>query len=238
MGLVRSVSDADELSGPARAPARERTPLLRTRRVVDVMVSAALIVVSSPLLLLGSLAVLLASGRPVFFGHRRVGRDGRPFRCWKLRTMEVGAEERLEGDPRLLEKHRENGYKLPTGDDPRVTRVGAWLRRSYLDELPQLFNVLSGSMTLVGPRPVVEEELEEWFGERAEELLAHRPGIFGAWVSLGAGRPPYPERVRVELEYLRTRSLRRDLEILRRSVAVVVRGEGGEDGEASTGAGP
>lgn len=218
----------EALSGAGgRARARASDPE-RLRRAVDVVAGTALLVVASPLLLLGALAVLVGSGRPVFFGHRRVGRHGRPFRCWKLRTMEVGAETRLERSPELQERHRENGYKLPTAQDPRVTGVGRWLRRTYLDELPQLFNLLNGTMTLVGPRPVVEEELEEWFGDGREELLARRPGIFGAWVSRGGRRPPYPERARVELEYLRTRSLARDLEILARSTAAVLRGEGEE----------
>lgn len=192
-------------------------------RVVEVILALALALVTLPLLALAALAVLISSGRPVFYGHERVGRGGRAFRCWKLRTMRVDAESRLHEDPELRDRYRSNGYKLPTDEDPRVTPVGGWLRRSYLDELPQLFNVLGGSMSLVGPRPVVRQELEEFDGE-VDLLLSTRPGIFGAWNSRGPRRPPYPDRARLELEYIRTRSLRRDVKILARSLPVVLRG--------------
>lgn len=201
----------------------------RLRRVADVTLASALLVVTLPLLALSALAVLVSSGRPVFYGHERVGRDGATFRCWKLRTMRVDAEARLRADPELHDRYVANGYKLPPGKDPRVTRVGDWLRRSYLDELPQLFNVIGGSMSLIGPRPVVREELEEFqeleeFGGGVELLLSVRPGIFGAWTSRGHHRPHYPERARLELDYLRSRSLRRDVVIMARSLPVVLRG--------------
>ena len=195
------------------------------RRAADVVGASVLLVLTAPLLLGGALAVLVASGRPVLYGHRRVGRSGRPFRCWKLRTMRNGAERAVGEKGRLRSRWRSNGYKVP--GDPRVTRVGRFLRRSYLDELPQLFNVLGGSMSLVGPRPVVEEELEE-FEPDVDELLSVRPGIFGGWNSRGRKRPDYPERARLELEYVRNRSLRADLEILLRSVPAVLRGQGEE----------
>lgn len=194
------------------------------RRLGDVLGAALLLLLSSPLLAAGAIAVLVGSGRPVFFAHVRVGRDGKPFRCWKLRTMRVGAEAELEDEPELRRAYVENGFKLPTGEDPRVTRVGSWLRRTYLDELPQLFNVLNGSMSLVGPRPIVHEELSH-FGPHVTELLRTKPGIFGEWTSRGRKRPAYPERARVELEYLRRRSLWRDLIILARSIPVVLRGQ-------------
>lgn len=194
------------------------------RRLGDVLGATLLLILSSPLLAAGAMAVLVGSGRPVFFAHVRVGRDGKPFRCWKLRTMRVGAETALEDEPELRRAYVQNGFKLPTEDDPRVTRVGSWLRRTYLDELPQLFNVLNGSMSLVGPRPIVQDELSH-FGSDVIELLRTKPGIFGEWTSRGANRPDYPERARLELDYLRDRSLRRDLVILARSIPVVLRGQ-------------
>jgi lipopolysaccharide/colanic/teichoic acid biosynthesis glycosyltransferase len=139
--------------------------------------------------------------------------------------MCVGAESELEPDSALNERYRLNGFKIPNDEDPRVTRVGGWLRRSYLDEIPQLFNVLIGTMSLVGPRPLVEAELE-LYGENVEELLRVRPGIFGEWTSRGRNRPPYPERAAMELEYLRNRSLAKDLAILARSIPVVFKGQG------------
>jgi lipopolysaccharide/colanic/teichoic acid biosynthesis glycosyltransferase len=194
------------------------------RRAVDLVGAVSLLLLAFPILLAGAVAVLIGSGRPVFFGHTRVGRDGRPFRCWKLRTMTLGAELWLAADERLRERHASNGFKLPLHDDPRIPPVGRWLRRTHIDELPQLLNVLGGSMSLVGPRPVVERELSH-YGDAATELLSTRPGIFGAWTSRGRGRPPYPERARLELAYIRTRSLRGDLGILLRSIPVVLHGQ-------------
>jgi lipopolysaccharide/colanic/teichoic acid biosynthesis glycosyltransferase len=135
--------------------------------------------------------------------------------------MTPGAELYLALDPELRERHARNGFKLPLREDPRITRVGRWLRRTHLDELPQLVNVLTGTMSLVGPRPVIEPELAH-YGDAAEELLSARPGIVGAWTSRGRRRPPYPERARLELAYVRTRSLRSDLRILAASVPIVL----------------
>jgi lipopolysaccharide/colanic/teichoic acid biosynthesis glycosyltransferase len=194
------------------------------RRALDVVLSSTLIVLTAPLLLSGMLVVWIGAGRPLFFGHRRMGRGGSTFRCWKLRTMRVDAEKVLELRPELGRLHRQNGFKLPASRDPRIVPGGRWLRRTHLDELPQLFNVLVGDMSLVGPRPIVREELEQ-FGKDARTLLSTRPGIFGEWTSRGRSRPPYPERARMELDWVRRRSLRRDLSILLRSVAVVLRGQ-------------
>lgn len=195
------------------------------RRTIDLAVSSVLLVASAPFLLAGAAGVLITSGRPVFFGHVRVGRRGRPFRCWKLRTMRTDAQEMLERDESLRARYVANGFKLPLDDDPRVTPFGRLLRRSYIDELPQLVNVLNGTMSLVGPRPIVPEELGE-FGADAGELLRARPGIVGAWTSRGRARPGYPERVRIELEYVRNANARRDLQIIARSIPVVLRGQG------------
>jgi lipopolysaccharide/colanic/teichoic acid biosynthesis glycosyltransferase len=196
-----------------------------TRRAADILGATLLLVLLSPILLIGAVAVLLSDGRPVFFGHRRLGRDGRRFRCWKLRTMRLDAEETLAREPELRGRYLSNGYKLPNGSDPRVTRLGRILRRTYIDEIPQLWNVLNGSMSLVGPRPIVPDELEHYAGGE-EVLLGERPGIVGAWTSRGRARPAYPERARIELDYLRTRSPRRDLIILARTIPVVLRGQG------------
>lgn len=194
------------------------------RRAVDLVIATGLLVVTSPLLLLGAIAVLVGSGTPILFRQDRLGLHGRRFRCLKLRTMVVDAEERLARDPTLYARYRANGYKLSLESDPRVTVVGAWLRRTYLDELPQLFNVLRGHMALIGPRPIVPAELAEYDGS-ARRLLALKPGLFGPWVARGATRPPYPERIRVELEYFTNRTLFSDIALLLRCLPVVFRGE-------------
>jgi exopolysaccharide production protein ExoY len=197
------------------------------RRLVDVVGALALLGLCMPLLLLGMLVVLVGGGRPLFFGHLRLGRNGRPFRCWKLRTMVPEAEKELDRRPDLRSRHRANGFKLSNGNDPRLIRGGRLLRRTYVDEIPQLFNVLGGSMSLVGPRPIVPAELE-LFGPDHARLLDLKPGVFGAWNSLGRKRPPYPERAEVELAYVRTRRWSDDLRILGRSVVAVLQGQGDE----------
>jgi lipopolysaccharide/colanic/teichoic acid biosynthesis glycosyltransferase len=194
------------------------------RRITDIVGALLLLLLLLPALLIGMLMVLLASGRPIFFGHERVGRAGRRFRCWKLRTMRVDAEHHLESEPGLKTRYVANGYKLPNGKDPRVTAVGRWLRRTYVDEIPQLINVLQGSMSLVGPRPVVPVELQE-FGTGANELLQMKPGIIGEWTVRGRGRPDYPERAALELDYVRHRTPGRDIAIFLRSIPVVLKGQ-------------
>jgi lipopolysaccharide/colanic/teichoic acid biosynthesis glycosyltransferase len=200
------------------------SPPDRLRRSLDVVVAVALLIVASPILIGGALWVFAVDGGPVLFGHRRVGRGGRSFRCWKLRTMKVDAERILEDTPDLLRLHRQNDFKLPALRDPRIVRGGRFLRRTHLDELPQLVNLLVGDMTLVGPRPVVEDELDR-FGDGIAALVSVRPGIFGAWTSLGRRRPIYPERARIEIDGVRRRGFVHDFRILLRSVGVVLRGQ-------------
>lgn len=197
----------------------------RLQRLADVVAATTLFALASPLLLLGIVLVAGTKGRPIFFGHERVGRGGKPFRCWKLRTMKVDAERALDRDPALMERYKANGFKLPNGSDPRITPVGRLLRRTYIDEIPQLLNVLAGDMSLVGPRPVVPAELD-LFEDHARVLLEVKPGVFGAWNSLGRARPPYPERARLEIEYVRRRSWTGDMRILGRSVLAVLQGQG------------
>jgi lipopolysaccharide/colanic/teichoic acid biosynthesis glycosyltransferase len=202
------------------APGRES----RVHRAAEVAIAALLLILASPILVVTALAVFLFSGTPILYGHVRIGRNGKPFRCWKLRTMAADAEERLNGDALLRRRYVKNGYKLSEAEDPRVTRIGRLIRRTYIDELPQLVNVLNGTMSLVGPRPVIEEELSE-FEPDIRELLSLRPGIFGAWTSRGRSRPDYPERARIEIDYVRSRSIRTDAAILLRSLPVVLRGQ-------------
>ena len=196
-------------------------------RVADLVGACLLLALASPLLAAGAALVFVTSGRPVLFAHVRVGRWGRPFRCWKLRTMRSDAEKLLVVDAELRRRYVVNGFKLPSDQDPWVLRGGAWLRRLYVDELPQLWNVIRGDMSLVGPRPVVARELA-LFGDDITALLERRPGVFGEWTSRGRRRPPYPERVHVEMEYVNDPSLRRSVRILVRSVGAVVRGQGAE----------
>ena len=197
------------------------------KRVFDVAVASLLLLAVAPILAACALAVRLTSKGPAIFGHQRYGRGGTTFNCLKLRTMVAHAEAWLAEDEDLRALHRQNDFKLPVAEDPRVTRIGRFLRVSHIDELPQLINVLRGEMSLVGPRPVVEEELE-WYGDRVGDFLAVRPGIFGLWTAQGHKRVEYPARASAELAYVDNSSLVGDLGILLRHVPVVLRGQGEE----------
>ena len=193
----------------------------RFKRLLDIVVSAVGIALLSPAFLLIALGIRLETRGPALFEHWRVGRRGRGFHCLKFRTMRADAEEILEGNEELKRLYFENHFKLPEHLDPRVTRVGRFLRRTSLDELPQLFNVLSGEMSLVGPRPVVEAELEHYRGSE-RLLLSVRPGMTGAWAVNGRHHVGYPARAELELRYVRGWSLRRDLRILAGTVGAVM----------------
>lgn len=204
-------------------PARPATS--RAKRALDLVV----VLVTAPVVLVvglvTALVVLVTSGRPVLFAHERVGLGGRTFRMYKFRTMRPEAERLLQADPLLMQEYVENGYKLPAEVDQRITRVGRFLRRSSLDELPQWLNVLAGHMSVVGPRPVVPAEIEN-YGVHRDAYLSVRPGITGAWQVNGRSTVDYPERVAIDAEYVRSWSLRRDLAILLRTPVAVITARG------------
>jgi undecaprenyl-phosphate galactose phosphotransferase len=195
------------------------------KRVFDVVVSSLTILGLSPLL--GYLVLhIRLSGMCAIFGHRRIGRDGREFTCYKYCTMVDDAdrilEDYLEENPGAREEWNAS-FKLR--NDPRVTSIGRFLRRTSLDELPQLFNVLKGDMSLVGPRPIVAEELER-YGRHADYYLRVLPGITGVWQISGRNNTNYDERVYLDGWYVRNWSLWYDIYILLRTVKVVFRRDG------------
>lgn len=180
---------------------------------MDVLLASLLLVVVAPFIVAMAAVVVVGGGSPLY-GHERVGRGGRTFRCWKLRTMHRDAAARLEGllqvDP-VCRRQWTSDRKL--APDPRATRFGRFLRRTSLDELPQLWNVLVGEMSLVGPRPVTREELVR-YGASVGHYCAGRPGMTGAWQ---IGRRPdttYEERVTMDRTYVETRTLPGDAFIL------------------------
>ena len=188
------------------------------------MLSAAAILLTLPVLLALALAVRLGSPGPALFRQGRLGLGGRRFEVLKFRTMCRDAEAALSEHPGLREAYLEHGYKLPSAADPRVTRLGRLLRRTSLDELPQLFNVLRGEMSLVGPRPVVPEEIVE-YGADADVVLSVKPGITGLWQVSGRNDVGYPRRARLDVAYVTNWSLLLDLRVLSRTPAAVLRGE-------------
>ncbi len=195
------------------------------KRILDIVISALALVLSAPLFLAIAIAIRLESRGPVIFRQRRLGRHGKPFACYKFRSMYPDAEERLRADPELYRTYVENDYKLPEALDTRVTRVGRFLRRTSLDELPQLWNVLRGEMSLVGPRPIVPDEIRHYNGE-APLFLTLKPGITGAWQVNGRSTLQYPERAAVELGYVEGWSLISDIVILFRTIPAIIAGRG------------
>ena len=192
------------------------------KRYFDLVLASLLLLWVSPLMLAVILAIRLDDGGPVFYRQERVGKGGQRFSCWKFRTMSTDAERRLAD---LMNGHQHNGllFKLP--EDPRVTRVGRYLRRFSLDELPQLVNVLRGEMSLVGPRPQVAREVAQYNDDYARRLLV-RPGMTGLWQVSGRSNLSLNESERLDVLYVDNWSMVADLVILARTLRAVVSGHG------------
>jgi undecaprenyl-phosphate galactose phosphotransferase len=201
-----------------------RLPQL-VKRCFDLAVASLLLALASPLFLFIALKVR-QSGRPVLFGHERIGRNARPFRCYKFRTMAPQADrllaELLARDPQARAEWARD-FKLK--NDPRITPIGRFLRRTSLDEIPQLWNVLKGEMSLVGPRPVVKAELER-YGSQVDYYLQARPGITGLWQISGRNDVDYDTRVYLDAWYVKNWSLFNDIVILLRTFKVIFRKDG------------
>jgi exopolysaccharide production protein ExoY len=195
------------------------------KRAIDVVGAIVGLLLSLPVLLVVGIAIRLDSPGRILFAHTRVGRNGRPFRCYKLRTMCHDAETQLARDEALMSAYRENGFKLPAHADHRVTALGRFLRTTSIDELPQFWNVLLGDMSLVGPRPIVAAELGHYEPHR-ERLLSMKPGLTGAWAVSGRSRIGYPHRASIELGYVHNWSIGGDLKILAQTVGVVLQRRG------------
>jgi lipopolysaccharide/colanic/teichoic acid biosynthesis glycosyltransferase len=205
-----------QLTGLPRHPAHNAV-----KRLIDVVVASIALIIAAPLLAVLAVLIMVESpGNPIF-KHSRVGFRGRKFNCLKLRTMRADAESILRTDPQMYVAYRQNHFKIPDARDPRVTRIGRFLRRTSLDELPQLWNILVGEMSLVGPRPVVEDELA-LYGDDKHLMLSVRPGLTGAWAVSGRQSVGYPERCELELSYVRERTMRRDVEIILRTAVAVL----------------
>ena len=194
---------------------------LVAKRLLDIVVGAVALVVFAPVMAAIAVLVRLDSPGPIVFGQRRLGRHGRVFRCYKFRSMRRDAEEVLRAEPALFAEYVRNDYKLPPERDKRITRVGRFLRRTSLDELPQLWNVLRGDMSLVGPRPIVLDELQH-YGREQPLFLSLPPGVTGAWQVSGRSSVAYPDRAALELQYVRTWTLGRDRRIRMPTVPAVL----------------
>jgi lipopolysaccharide/colanic/teichoic acid biosynthesis glycosyltransferase len=199
---------------------------LREKRFLDVLGAAALLVFFAPVMLVIAICVYLADPGPVFFRQKRIGLHGNLFNCYKFRTMATDAEERLEkllANEPLARAEWARDHKLR--NDPRVTRIGRWLRKSSLDELPQLLSVLRGDMSLVGPRPIVENEASR-YGRYFSHYCAVRPGLTGLWQISGRNDVSYRRRVAYDVLYVRTATVADNVRILALTVPSVLASRG------------
>ena len=201
------------------------------KRIGDVLLAGLALLVLSPVLLIISILVKRSSPGPVLFIQDRIGKNGVPFPFMKFRTMVHNSDDAIHRQFAAMfingsdkTEKPESVFKLT--DDPRITRIGAWLRKTSLDELPQLLNIVRGEMSLVGPRPPIAYELDHyqpWHHER----LRVTPGLTGLWQVSGRSNVPFEEMVRLDIHYINTWSLRKDFEIVFKTLPVVMRGTGG-----------
>jgi lipopolysaccharide/colanic/teichoic acid biosynthesis glycosyltransferase len=189
------------------------------KRLVDIVGSAGMLIVAAPLFPVITLAIRLDSPGPTFFRPKVIGHKGRKFSAYKFRSMYADAFERLHQDTHLLSQYKKN---LKIIDDPRITRVGRYLRRTSLDELPQLINVLRGEMSLVGPRFLAELELEK-FGEHRDKILSVKPGMAGLWVASGRQTVSFERRLELELQYIDNWSLWLDVKCFLKTLQIAIR---------------
>ena len=195
-----------------------------TKRLIDIVGSLCGIILLSPLFLIVSILIKLEDPKgKVIFGHMRVGKDGRLFPCLKFRSMFSNAEEMKKNFTEEQKREYAETFKLK--DDPRITKVGKFIRKTSLDELPQLFNILKGDMTIVGPRPIVTDELE-FYGKCEDYYKAVKPGLTGLWQVSGRSDTTYNERVELDMEYVTTRNTFKDLYIVFMTVVKVLKREG------------
>lgn len=195
------------------------------KRTFDILFSSLVLILGFPIFFLIALLVRFSSKGAVIYGHERIGRGGKPFRCYKFRTMRVNADklliEILKNDPEL-KKEWEETRKLK--NDPRVTAIGRFLRMTSLDELPQFWNTLKGDMSIVGPRPVVKSELVKYFGRSTPLILSIRPGLTGLWQISGRSNTTYEERIRFDQDYVLSHSFIGDLKIVFDTIPAMFRG--------------
>ena len=225
-GLTRPIPHR-AVSRPApRRSVRSIVWFDRAKRLFDVTTAGAALVALAPLFGGVALVLKLTDPGPVFYGHRRVGRGGRSFACLKFRTMTTNGDEVLEQLLRNDATAREEWEATrKLRHDPRVTDLGRTLRRTSLDELPQLLNILRGDMSVVGPRPVVDDELDR-YGRSASAYLSVRPGLTGLWQVSGRSDTTYHERVMLDRHYAARRSMAMDLAIIARTIPAVLRSSG------------
>lgn len=205
---------------------RKSLAYLFCKRLTDIVLSVIALICFSPIFLIVWIMTLFGDNKgPVFFKQTRIGKNGKPFKIYKFRSMIVNADEILHQNPVLYKKYVANNYKLEPNEDPRVTKLGHWLRKSSVDEIPQFINILRGEMSIIGPRPVVKEELVE-YGDRVDKFLSVKPGAMGLWQASGRSNIGYPERCDLELSYVDQASYWFDAKIMFKNIISIFKSTG------------
>ncbi|MEG0774568.1 sugar transferase [Clostridium sp.] len=194
-----------------------------TKRLMDIIGAAVGLVLLSPVFLILAILVKLDSKGPVFFAHKRLGHRGKIIKIYKFRSMVINAEELLNNLTPEQKKEFDENFKLE--NDPRITKMGDFLRRTSLDELPQLVNILQGDLSIVGPRPIVEKEIE-LYGKYGKKFLSVKPGLTGNWQANGRSDTTYDERVQLDMDYIDKRTIWMDIAIILKTAVVVFKREG------------
>lgn len=197
------------------------------KRIFDIVFSFTALTIGFPLFAIVALLVRFSSKGNIIYSHERIGRGGKAFRCYKFRTMHPHADQRLKDilakDAKLKEEWEQN-HKLK--DDPRITFIGKFLRKTSMDELPQFWNVLKGDLSVVGPRPVVRAEVLKCYGPKAAKILSVRPGLTGLWQISGRNNTSYSKRIQLDETYIDTHSLALDCQIIAKTVPAILASKG------------
>ena len=198
------------------------------KRLFDFLASLAALILLSPLMLILAILVYLDDPGKVFYGHLRIGKNGKPFKVWKFRSMYMNADKMID----LLTPEQAKQYytEFKIDNDPRITKIGNFLRKTSLDELPQLFNVLCNDMSLVGPRPLIESEIQTYYADMYDTLLAVKPGVTGYWQAYARNNATYQsgERQKIEMYYVHNASLWLDIKILFKTIGSVLKKQGAQ----------
>lgn len=210
------------------SPGVKRRCYVFIKRTFDVVASGAALIILSPIMLIVALLVYVDDPGKVIYGQVRIGKDGKPFKMWKFRSMYMNADKMI--DLLTPEQARQYYTEFKVDNDPRITKIGNFLRKTSLDELPQFFNVLCNDMSLVGPRPLVESEIQTYYEDTHDVLLAVKPGVTGYWQAYARNNATYQsgERQKMEMYYVRNASLWLDIKILFRTVKSVLKKSGAQ----------
>lgn len=193
------------------------------KRITDIVLGCVGLIILLPVFLIIGICIKIDSKGPVIFAHKRIGKNGKKFNMYKFRSMYENAEEMIENFSEEQKREYQENFKLE--NDPRITKVGKLLRKTSLDELPQIVNIIKGDLSIIGPRPIVDEELEK-YGENKEKFLSITPGLTGYWQANGRSNTTYEERMQMELYYIDNQSLLLDIKIFFKTIVSVIKKEG------------